>query len=90
MQERHQIDNAKDILYRHCSEFKKRYLIYACGIGYKIQRGKLTNKVAIIFYVKEKKSKEELLSQGITPIPEEIEGIPTDVISNPDAFKLKL
>jgi hypothetical protein len=80
-------EKAKDILNRHRVEVKKKYLVEQTGIGYKIQNGKLTDTVAILFYVKRKKSKDELGAEGIAPIPEEIEGMPTDVIAIPKGFK---
>ena len=56
-------DKAKDILNRHLVEQKKKYLVEQTGIGYKIQDGKLTDIVAILFYVKKKKNKDELVLQ---------------------------
>ena len=56
-------DKAKDILNRHRVEQKKKYLVGQTGIGYKIQNGKLTDTVAILFYVKKKKNKDELVLQ---------------------------
>jgi hypothetical protein len=38
-------------------------LVEQTGIGYKIQNGKLTDIVAILFYVKKKKNKDELVLQ---------------------------
>lgn len=51
------------ILNRHLVEQKKKYLVEQTGIGYKIQNGKLTDTVAILFYVKKKKNKDELVLQ---------------------------
>jgi hypothetical protein len=82
-----QTEKAKDILKRRSSEIKEKYSVNQMGIGYKMENGKLTNKVALIFYVKKKKTKEELLSEGITPMPTEIDGIPTDIVAVPGGFK---
>ncbi len=87
MTEQADINKAKNILERYGSEIKKKYSADAVGVGYKTEKGKMTDKVALIFYVKKKKSKEELLSEDITPIPEEIEGFPTDVVEIPGGFK---
>jgi hypothetical protein len=88
MQDKHEDeDKAKDILNRYRLELKKKYLVEQTGIGYKIQNGKLTDTVAILFYVKKKKNKDELGAEGVLPIPKEIEGIPTDVIAIPEGFK---
>ena len=56
-------------------------------MGYKIKDGKYTDLVALIFYVKKKKSESELMSEGITPIPKKINGIATDVVVMPKGFK---
>ncbi|HJT48128.1 MAG TPA: hypothetical protein VJ729_08080 [Nitrososphaeraceae archaeon] len=88
MQSKRQIEQkAKDVLATQRDELKKKYSVDSTGIGYKIRNGKLTDTIAIIFYVKRKKTTEELMSEGITPIPAEIEGIPTDVISIPKGFR---
>jgi hypothetical protein len=64
MQDNHEDeDKAKDILNRLRVELKKKYLVEQTGIGYKIQNGKLTDTVAILFYVKKKKNKDELVLQ---------------------------
>ena len=78
---------AKDVLATQRDELKKKYSVDNTGIGYKIRNGKLSDTIAILFYVKRKKTKEELMSEGITPIPAEIEGIPTDVIAIPKGFR---
>ena len=89
--DRQKISKAKDIISRRStSELKKQYLADGVGIGYKIENGKHTNKVALQFYVKKKKSKEELLSQCVKPIPEEIEGIDTDVVEIKGGFKPRI
>jgi hypothetical protein len=75
-----QTDKARKILGSHGDDMKKKYAIEGSAVGYKVKDGKYTDTVALIFYVKEKKSKEELLSHGITPIPKEIDGVPTDVV----------
>ena len=64
MQDNHEDgDKAKDILNRNRVELKKKYLVKQTGIGYKIQNGKLTDTVAILFYVRKKKNKDELVLQ---------------------------
>ena len=64
----------------HGHDIRKKYAAEGSAVGYKIKDGKYTDTVALIFYVKKKKSKEELLSQGISLIPEKIEGVPTDIV----------
>jgi endonuclease G, mitochondrial len=75
-----QTDKARRLLNTHSYDMRKKYAIEGSAVGYKVKDGKYTDTVALIFYVKEKKSKEELLSHGITPIPKEIDGVPTDVV----------
>ena len=38
-------------------------MVEQTGIGYKIQNGKPTDTVAILFYVRKKKNKDELVLQ---------------------------
>jgi endonuclease G len=75
-----QTERARRLLNMHGNDMRKKYTTDGTAIGYKIKDGKYTDTIALIFYVKKKKSKEELLSEGITPIPKEIDGIPTDVV----------
>jgi hypothetical protein len=82
-----QIDLAKRYLKVHDDEIRKKYAVEGSAVGYKIKDGKYTDTVALIFYVKKKKSKEELLSEGISPIPEKMDGIPTDVVVMSKGFQ---
>lgn len=79
---------AKNVLRKYSDEIKKFSHGRKPGIGFKFENGKMTDKVAFIFYVEKKKSKEEILSEGGVPIPETIRGIPTDVIEIP-RFELR-
>jgi hypothetical protein len=81
-----QVDKAKRFLNIHGDEIRKKYGIEGSAVGYKIKDGRYTDTVALIFYVKRKKSKDELLSQGITSMPEKLGGIPTDVVVMPKGF----
>jgi hypothetical protein len=80
-------NRAKDVLERHKDQIRQKYRVDGTGVGFKIENGKLTDKIALQFYVKKKKSKDQLLYEGITPIPDEIEGFPTDVTEIPGGFK---
>jgi hypothetical protein len=77
------VEKAKEILKKHRQEFQEYYGVDQIGVGYKITGGKVSDKVALIFYVKNKKKKDGLSSYNI---PEEIEGIPTDVVAIPEGF----
>jgi hypothetical protein len=80
-------NRAKDILKRHEGQIRQKYAVDGTGVGFKIENGKLTDKITLQFYVKKKKSIEQLLSDGKTPIPHEIEGVSTDIIEIPGGFK---
>lgn len=82
-----EVSKAEQVLRRHRSEIRNRYSINQMGVGYKTAGGRITNKVALVFYVDKKKSKSELASQGIEPVPKEIEGIPTDIVEVRGGFK---
>jgi hypothetical protein len=84
-----EFDQAKRRLKVHDHEISKKYAIEDYAVGYKIKDGKYTDTVALIFYVKKKKSKEELLAEGIDLIPEKIDGIPTDTVARPKGFMPK-
>jgi hypothetical protein len=79
------IKKAKDILTRKGDEIKKKYSVNGMGIGFKTENGKLTDKVAFVFYVKKKKNKYE----GGVPVPNEIDGIPTDIVEVPNGFRAR-
>jgi hypothetical protein len=78
-----QIDRAKKVLNTYEDEFKKKYATEGSAIGYKVKDRKYTDTISLIFYVRKKKSKKELSSEGIQEIPKEIDGIPTDVVARP-------
>ena len=82
-----QIDQAKRYLKMHDDEISKKYAVEGSAVGYKIKDGKYTDTVALVFYVKKKRSKEELLSEGISPIPDKMDGIPTDVVVMSKGFQ---
>jgi hypothetical protein len=73
-------EKARRFLDMHGDDMRRKYGIEGSAVGYKIKNGKYTDRIALIFYVKKKKSKEELLSECLSPIPREIDGITTDVV----------
>ncbi len=83
------LEKAKKVLEKHRDKIRSKYSVKQMGVGYKIEGGKITDKIAIIFYVDKKISQDELVSKGLTSIPKEIEGIPTDVVEIPGGFKLR-
>lgn len=85
--DKERVNRAISVLNKISSDSKKKYSVKQMGVGFKIKNGKMTNQLALIFYVNKKMSKEELASEGITPIPEDVEGIPTDVVEIKGGFK---
>lgn len=83
------INNAKNMLKMHEDEMKEKYRALSIGVGHRIEKGKMTDKIALIFYVEKKKTKEEMLSEGIQVIPLDINGIETQVIEVPHKFSMR-
>jgi hypothetical protein len=77
------VERAKKILNDRRNEFQEKYGVDQMGVGYKTVGGKITDKIALVFYVKRKKQKPELSSDQI---PERIDGIATDVVVVPKGF----
>jgi hypothetical protein len=90
-----QIENVKKVLERHKEEIERYKLkgqknkVQGPVIGFKMRNGKPTDEVAIIFYVDKKKNENDLRRENIDIIPEEIEGIPTDIVEIPGGFQLR-
>lgn len=80
------VNKAKKLLMRKGKELQRMYEASGLAVGYKTRCGKLTDKIALIFYVQEKKSKKQLKSTGISIIPRKIEGIITDVVAFKKGF----
>lgn len=53
------------------------------GVAYKQSRGVSTAVIAVTFYVEEKLSPSELRRRNLTPVPDNIDGVPTDVVVLP-------
>jgi len=84
------INNAKKLLQKKGVSIKKKYSVSQLGIGFKTKKGKITNKIAIICYVTQKKTIKEIKKDGIIPLPKEIDGILTDVVEIPEGFKPRM
>jgi hypothetical protein len=80
------VEKAKKILNDRRDEFQEKYGVDQMGVGYKTVGGRITDKIALVFYVKRKKQKHELSSDQI---PESIDGIATDVVVVPKGFVLR-
>jgi hypothetical protein len=77
------VERGKKILNERKKEFQEKYGVDQMGVGYKTVGGRITDKIALVFYVKRKKEKRELSSDEI---PERIDGIATDVVVVPKGF----
>jgi hypothetical protein len=54
--------------------------VITVSLGLKVKGGVVqTDRLVLTFFVRDKLTIDELKAQGLTPIPEEIEGMPTDV-----------
>ncbi|HEV8386463.1 MAG TPA: hypothetical protein VGQ03_02465 [Nitrososphaera sp.] len=85
--EQDNVRKAEQVLRRHRHELRKRYSVSQVGVGYKTERGRISNKVVLVFYVDKKKTKSELVSEGVEPVPNEIDGIPTDIVEIRGGFE---
>jgi hypothetical protein len=74
------IEEIKKIKEKHEQELMSKAGVVGCSIGYKHIDGKKTDKLSIVCYVRKKKKVEDLKIKDI--IPEEIEGIPIDVVES--------
>ena len=86
----HGIARAIKVLERHQDEIKHKYGITQMAVGFKTEKGKITDKVALLFYVNKKLNEPELTSRGIEIVPKEIECIPTDIVEVPGGFTQRL
>lgn len=82
-----EVQRAKKVLEEHGDVIKQRYAVKQMGIGYKKDKGKFTDQIAIVFYVDKKMEKDELESRGIQEIPQKIEGVPTEIVEIAGGFR---
>jgi hypothetical protein len=74
------LEEVKRVKAEYEKELMQRPGVVGIAIGYKLIKGKRTNQLCIICYVEKKRRIGELEARDI--IPEEIEGIPVDVIES--------
>jgi ABC-type sulfate transport system substrate-binding protein len=74
------LEEAKKARKKYEKKLMKKEGVVGCGVGYKRTGGERTNFLAVICYVSKKKSKSELKKKDI--IPEQLKGVPTDVIES--------
>lgn len=81
-----QLAKAKNLLKSQKDSIIKKYNINNIGVGFKTENGKITEKIAIIFYVNKNDKKD---MEKIKYLPDDIEGIPIDVVIMEENFKLR-
>lgn len=77
---------AKNLVKTQKNVIMKKYNINNIGVGFKTENGKITEKIAIIFHVN-KNDKKSMAK--IKDLPEDIEGIPTDVVIMEENFEIR-
>ena len=82
-------EKAKRFISIHGNDLRDKYGAEGTAVGYKVKNGKYTDNVALIFYVKKKKTNKQLRTEGTSIIPTKIEGILTDVVVIGKGFKPK-
>lgn len=75
-----------ELLKKHRTTLVHQHKIKKSAVGFKIENGKYTDDVALIAYVRSKANISTLLQNNIAPLPKEIEGVKTDVITVPFGF----
>ncbi|MGD1992292.1 MAG: hypothetical protein PVI59_03780 [Anaerolineae bacterium] len=63
---------------RHVGDLLNRRNVVACGVGYKVKEGIRTDAVSLVVSVKHKVHPSALSPEDV--IPEQVDGIPTDVV----------
>jgi len=71
------LSNVRRLLKSARDQLSKKENVVATGVGYKVVNGKKTSDLSIICSVSKKLSKAQLTKDNL--IPEEINGIPTDI-----------
>ena len=74
------MDDVRRVKAEYEEELMRKPGVVSVAIGYKHIDGKKTNQLCIICYVLEKRPDGELKKRDI--IPEEIEGVPIDVVES--------
>ncbi len=77
---------AKNLVKTQKDSIMKKYNINNIGVGFKTENGKITEKIAIIFHVN-KNDKKSMAK--IKDLPEDIEGIPIDVVIMEENFEIR-
>jgi argonaute-like protein implicated in RNA metabolism and viral defense len=74
------LERVREVKKKHEAELMKKSGVVGVAIGYKYIDDRKTNQLCIVCYVVEKKKEKDLKTEDI--IPEEIEGVPIDVVES--------
>ncbi|GFO97052.1 hypothetical protein ig2599ANME_1250 [groundwater metagenome] len=74
------LEEARRIKNKYESSLLKKKGVVGCATGYKIVGGRKSDEPAVICYVVKKKPKSELREEDV--VPENLEGVPTDVVES--------
>src|SRR5215467_6788552 len=74
------VDQAKAIKEKHVDRLNRFPNVVGVGVGYEVIGGKLTDRVAIRVYVRQKLPKDQLAPDAI--LPDTLDGLPVDVIED--------
>lgn len=74
------LDRAIEVAARLGPEIALRPGVVAVGAGMERREGKPTARAAIVITVRQKLTAEQLASRGLEPLPDQLEGIPVDIV----------
>ncbi|MFB2976500.1 hypothetical protein [Microseira sp. BLCC-F43] len=75
-----ELERAIAVANQYSSELLRRPGVVAVGAGVKRRAGLLTGQAAVVITVREKLSLETLPQRNLEPLPQELDGLPVDVI----------
>lgn len=73
-----QIARAQTVRAAHVASLLARQNVIACGVGYKISAGQVTDELGVVLSVTQKLSEAQLTAQDL--VPKELDGVRTDVV----------
>jgi hypothetical protein len=85
-----EIRSLTDLIKKHSHKLAYQHKIRGTGIGFKISRGQITDEIALIAYVRYKPGINTLRQNNTAPLPREIDGLKTDVVSIPTGFTTRI
>jgi hypothetical protein len=77
---RQEVEKAVKVKNRVAAGWLKEANVTGVGVGYKIKGGQLTDVIAIQIFVERKLAPDDVTGRGYKLVPEEIDGLPTDVV----------